>query len=118
MKAIRWSTSTLAAIMLFCTVSVFAQNMQKSGPFQGPKANKGTVTASKHDGKTVLTLSEDFVVPDTPDPHWQLVDSNGNVYLLNKLKVIPGVVDHGLFVGICGIILMGTKNGVKTFRKS
>ena len=34
------------------------------------------------------------------------------------LKVIPGVVDHGLFVGICGIILMGTKNGVKTFRKS
>jgi len=34
------------------------------------------------------------------------------------LKVIPGVVDHGLFVGICGIILMGTKDGVKTFRKS
>jgi len=25
-------------------------------------------------------------VPDTPDPHWQVVDSNGNVYLLDKLK--------------------------------
>ncbi len=37
-------------------------------------------------GKNVLTLSDDFVVPDTPDPHWQVVDSDGNVYLLDKLK--------------------------------
>jgi len=34
------------------------------------------------------------------------------------LKSIPGVVDHGLFIGICGIILMATKDGVKTFRKA
>src|SRR5437879_12073493 len=54
--------------------------------FQGPKANKGTVTHSIKDGKSVLTLSDDFVVPDTPDPHWQVVDSDGNVYLLDKLK--------------------------------
>lgn len=33
------------------------------------------------------------------------------------LNVIPGVVDNGLFVDICGIILMGTDDGVKTFRK-
>jgi hypothetical protein len=26
------------------------------------------------------------VVPDTPDPHWQVVDSDGQVYLLDKLK--------------------------------
>ncbi|RIK59409.1 hypothetical protein DCC62_28745, partial [candidate division KSB1 bacterium] len=26
-------------------------------------------------------------VPDTPAPHWQLVDSKGNVYLLNRLKI-------------------------------
>src|SRR6266516_512357 len=57
-----------------------------SSQFQGPKANKGTVTHSIKDGKSVLTLSEDFVVPDTPDPHWQVVDSNGTVYLLDKLK--------------------------------
>ena len=25
----------------------------------------------------MLTLSEDFKVPDTPDPHWQVVDSKG-----------------------------------------
>lgn len=58
-----------------------------SGQFAGAKANKGTVTHSNRDGKSVLTLSDDFVVPDTPDPHWQLVDSNGNVYQLDKLKL-------------------------------
>src|SRR5205085_9221723 len=41
---------------------------------------------SARDGKSVLTLSDDFVVPDTPDPHWQVVDSDGNVYNLDKLK--------------------------------
>jgi len=65
----------------------FAQSgSHTSSQFQGPKANKGTVTHSIKDGKSVLTLSDDFVVPDTPDPHWQVVDSDGNVYLLDKLK--------------------------------
>ncbi len=65
----------------------FAQSgSHASSQFQGPKANKGTVTHSTKDGKSVLTLSDDFVVPDTPDPHWQVVDSDGNVYLLDKLK--------------------------------
>ena len=64
----------------------FAQGSHTSSQFQGPKANKGTVTHSIKDGKSVLTLSDDFVVPDTPDPHWQVVDSDGNVYLLDKLK--------------------------------
>ena len=57
-----------------------------SSQFQGPKANKGTVTHNIKDGRSVLTLSDDFVVTDTPDPHWQVVDSDGNVYLLDKLK--------------------------------
>jgi hypothetical protein len=57
-----------------------------SPQFQGPKANKRTITYSHNDGKNVLNLSDDFVVPDTPDPHWQVVDSEGNVYLLDKLK--------------------------------
>ena len=67
--------------------AAFAQSgSHTSSQFQGPKANKGTVTHSIKDGKSVLTLSDDFVVPDTPDPHWQVVDSDGNVYLLDKLK--------------------------------
>jgi ribose 5-phosphate isomerase A len=37
--------------------------------------------------------------------------------LSNFLSIIPGIVDHGLFIGICGIILMATPDGVTTFRK-
>ena len=71
----------------FSVSGTFAQSgSHTSSQFQGPKANKGTVTHSTKDGKSVLTLSDDFVVPDTPDPHWQVVDSDGNVYLLDKLK--------------------------------
>jgi hypothetical protein len=39
-------------------------------------------------------LSEDFVVPDTPDPHWQVVDSAGMTYRLDKLKVKGLVGDN------------------------
>jgi hypothetical protein len=75
----------LMTTMLFA-VSAVAQDAHTTGQFQGPKANKGHVTHSTRDGKSVLTLSDDFVVPDTPDPHWRVVDSNGNVYDLDKLK--------------------------------
>ncbi|MGH6854300.1 MAG: ribose-5-phosphate isomerase RpiA [Aestuariivirga sp.] len=37
--------------------------------------------------------------------------------LADALSIVPGVVDHGLFIGICGIILMGTPQGVITFTK-
>jgi hypothetical protein len=57
-----------------------------SGRFAGAKANTGFVTHSIREGKTVLTLSEDFVTPDTPAPHWRIVDSNGKTYLLQSLK--------------------------------
>ena len=67
--------------------AAFAANEHTSKPFAGPKANKGSVTHSVVNGKSVLTLSDDFVVPDTPDPHWQVVDSKGTVYNLQKLKI-------------------------------
>jgi hypothetical protein len=81
----------LMAMMLF-TISAFAQDMHTSSQFQGPKANKGHVTHITRNGKSVLTLSDDFVVPDTPDPHWRVVDSEGNIYDLDKLKkkALPG----------------------------
>jgi hypothetical protein len=78
----------LAVALTFTTAAVGADmNSHTSGQFQGAKAKKGTVTHSVKNGKSVLTLSDDFVVPDTPDPHWQLVDSNGQIYLLDKLKL-------------------------------
>jgi len=84
--SIRMFLAAMVATVLISAVSAFAADMHTSSQFQGPKANKGTVTHSVRDGKSILTLSDDFVVPDTPDPHWQLVDSDGNVYLVDKLK--------------------------------
>src|SRR6266478_1549097 len=88
-KAVRFVFPVLVAALML-TVTAFAADMHTSGPFQGPKANKGTVTHSNKDGKSVLTLSDDFVVPDTPDPHWQVVDSKGQVYLLDRLQAKNG----------------------------
>lgn len=68
-------------------VGTTAQSSHTSKPFQGPKANTGTVSHSVVAGKHVLTLSDDFKVPDTPDPHWQVVTSKGQVFLLQKLMI-------------------------------
>ncbi len=80
----------IAALSAVVAAGVFAASMHDmhshiSGMFAGPKANTGTVTHSKQGNKNVLTLSDDFKVPDTPAPHWQLVDSKGNTYLLQRL---------------------------------
>lgn len=80
---IRTGLLTMAAVV-FTTSLAMAQTSTK---FSGEKANTGTVTHSVKDGKHMLTLSGDFQVPDTPDPHWQVVDSKGNVYLLQRLPV-------------------------------
>jgi hypothetical protein len=76
----------LFALLLAASSSV-AGGTHKSGPFQGAKANTGFVTHTTEDGKSMLTLSDDFVPPQTPDPHWQVVDSKGNTYLLQKLMI-------------------------------
>jgi len=64
------------------------------------------------DGKPFVTDSGNAIIDITighiPEPR----------RLDQMLKSIPGVVDHGLFIDICGIILMGTDDGVQTFRKA
>jgi hypothetical protein len=79
--------SMLAALMAVSAMAVAADATHVSGPFMGPKANTGTVTHSKEGAMNVLTLSADFKVPDTPAPHWQVVDSKGNTYLLQRLVI-------------------------------
>ena len=77
-----------AAFALLTTSTTFAAEQgHTSSKFSGAKVNAGSVTHSVKDGKNVLTLSSDFQVPDTPDPHWQIVDSKGNTYLLQRLGV-------------------------------
>jgi hypothetical protein len=78
--------ASLTALVIAATSS-FAQDSHKSGPFQGAKANKGFVTHKTENGKSMLTLSDNFVPPQTPDPHWQVVDSNGKAYLLDRLMI-------------------------------
>ena len=56
-------------------------------PFTGKAVTGGTVTHEHRDGKHVLSVSSDFTVPGSPDPHWQVVDSKGTVYLLDRLKL-------------------------------
>ena len=63
---------------------------QTSGPFQGPKANTGTVTHYTENGKSTLQVSADFKVPDTPAPTWRVVDSKGNIYTLDAFKIKGG----------------------------
>lgn len=82
----------LAAAILVFAAGAYAGDMKMShttGAFAGVKVNGGTVTHSNEGGKSILTLSDDFVPPQTPDPHWQVVDSKGNVYLLDKLMIKP-----------------------------
>ena len=75
----------IAALALTATLAAAQGHI--SSKFAGPKVNAGTVTHSVKDGRNVLTLSSEFQVPDTPDPHWQVVDSKGNTYLLQRLGV-------------------------------
>jgi hypothetical protein len=80
-------TMLLSALVMVMTTTFASAQMRMSKKFSGAKVNAGTVAYSVKDGKGVLTLSSDFQVPDTPDPHWQVVDAKGNTYLLQRLGV-------------------------------
>jgi hypothetical protein len=58
-----------------------------STQFKGKVVNAGHVIHSKEGSTNVLTLSDDFIVPGSPDPHWQVVDSKGTVYDLGRVKL-------------------------------
>lgn len=71
-------------------------------------------------GKLVLRLENGK--PFRTDNGNAIIDvSLGAIPDPNKLSLyltsIPGVVEDGLFIDICSIVLMGTDSGVKTFKK-
>ena len=72
---------------------------------------KAKLTVRTKDGKPFTTdgghIIIDAAIGRIPEPE----------RLSNLLSIIPGVVDHGLFVGMCGRVLLGTKDGVKTLDK-
>jgi hypothetical protein len=86
MKSQFFRAALVAIVTTACASAALAQS-HTSKPFSGAKVNGGTVTHSVKDGKNLLSVSDDFKVPDTPDPHWQIIDSKGRVYLLDRLPL-------------------------------
>jgi len=84
------SVFALVATLVTASVSFAANGPQTSSKFEGPKANTGTVTHTVENGQSILRVSADFKVPDTPAPTWRVVDSKGNVYTLDAFKVKAG----------------------------
>ena len=72
------------------TLAAHAGLIHASGQFEGPKANTGNVMHTIENGKSILRVSEDFKVPDTPAPTWRVVDSKGNIYTLDAFKIKGG----------------------------
>ena len=84
------SVFALVAALTTASASFAAKGPQTSSKFEGPKANTGTVTHTVENGKSILRVSADFKVPDTPAPTWRVVDSKGNIYTLDAFKVKAG----------------------------
>ena len=86
------SILALAAMLGAITFSFAASStdVHTTATFQGPKANTGTVTHYVENGKSMLKVSDDFKVPDTPAPTWRVVDSKGVVYTLDAFKIKSG----------------------------
>ena len=79
--------SMIAATGLFVASNGFAADVHTTSKFEGVKANNGTAAHARSGNNDTLTWSEDFKIPETPAPHWQVVDTKGNVYLLNRLAI-------------------------------
>ena len=79
--------SMIAATGLFVASNGFAADAHTTTKFEGVKANSGTASHARSGNNDTLTWSEEFKIPDTPAPHWQVVDSRGQVFTLERLKI-------------------------------
>ena len=86
-RLVRSAAVTAAALLviLWSGASLAAHGVTTK--FMGPKANSGMATFMVEGGKRMLKVTDDFVVPDTPDPHWRVVDSKGTVYVLDRFPL-------------------------------
>lgn len=62
-------------------------NMSMTGMFKGVEVNGGTANLFKKDGRWHLSFSQDFKTPMSPSPHWQVVDNEGNTFLLQRITI-------------------------------
>jgi hypothetical protein len=90
------TVSLLAALFAVALAGDPALAADVTTPFAGTAVNGGTVTHEHRDGRHMLRVSDDFKVPGSPDPHWQVVDSKGNVYLLQRLTLKDDKVNRAI----------------------
>jgi hypothetical protein len=92
MKQLNRVLSVCAVAALLVTGNSFGARLDvhTSSRFEGPKANTGAVMHYNENGKSMLRVSDDFKVPDTPAPTWRVVDSKGNIYTLDAFKIKSG----------------------------
>ena len=86
------SVFALMALSIAASVT-FAANkadVHSTAQFQGPKANTGTAMHTYDNGRSIVRVSDDFKVPDTPAPTWRVIDSKGVVYTLDAFKIKGG----------------------------
>jgi hypothetical protein len=93
----RGMRGALLALGLMGLVGV-AHAADMSSEFSGHHVNSGTVAHAVMAGKHVLTMSQDFPVPKAQDPHWRVVDSQGHVYLLDRVKLKDDKVNRSITV--------------------
>jgi hypothetical protein len=93
MKQLTRTSSACAILALLTATFAFAVDRGEphtSGRFAGPKANTGKVIHTYDNNQSILKVSDDFKVPDTPAPTWRIVDSKGTVYTLDAFKIKGG----------------------------
>ena len=73
----------IAATGWFVASNGFATDAHTTNKFEGVKANTGMAAHARIGTGDTLAVSDDFKIPETPAPHW-------NVYLLNHLKIKDG----------------------------
>lgn len=88
--------AVLAAIVVVGLGVSAAAAADVTTPFVGKAVNGGTVTHEHQAGRHILKVSSDFKVPGSPDPHWQVIDSKGNTYLLNRLTLKDDKVNRSI----------------------
>lgn len=87
------SATALTFVMALFTGSAFADRHNtdhRTNQFQGAKANTGMAMHYTENGKSMLKVTDDFKVPDTPAPTWRAIDSKGNIYTLDAFKIKGG----------------------------
>ncbi|MFN0105628.1 MAG: hypothetical protein ACKV2U_26525 [Bryobacteraceae bacterium] len=99
-----FSLFALMTVMAAGVTFAAKNDVHMSGKFAGPKANTGTVSHSTENGKSILRVSADFKVPDTPAPTWRVIDSSGNIYTLDAFKIKGGEKREVVVPGFVGKI--------------